>query len=473
MKNFLSGGRLLFDGAFGSYYFSLTGDEAPCELANLNRPDTVREIHRRYIEAGAQAIKTNTFGANTHALKSDFSTVRTVVENGFKLAKEESYGAFVFADIGPFMHETREETVSEYIGIADIFLDFGADCFLFETFPEYEIMEPVLGHIKKKNPEAFIIFSFAVSQDGYTRRGIFYKALIKAAAGDKNIDAVGLNCYCGPSHIKELFRGMPAVGKPASVMPNAGYPVLSGGRILYNDNASYFANKLFEISQCGAVILGGCCGTTPEHIKEASKLLKISGGELTIAAKTEERKASLSVNSFREKLKSGKKVIAVELSPPAGADAQPLIERARAAKDAGADLITFPDSPLSRARADSMMCAALVRREVSIDVLPHLSCRDRNTVGIKSILLAGKMENIGSVLALTGDPMGPVPDFTDRGVFSLHSINLISYIKSLNSEAFADDGYFIGAALNINAPNFEAELRRAQQKEKNGAEFFL
>ncbi len=467
--------RLLFDGAFGSYYYALTGDEAPCELANGNRPEMVREIHKRYIESGAQAIKTNTFAANTAALKSDFALVAGVLQKGYEIAREAAgNAALVFADIGPFRLDDDEKTVSEYLAIADVFLKLGAYHFLFETFPEFELMRPVLSHIKKNRPDAFLIFSFAASEDGYTRRGNHYKPLLRAAMEDENVDSAGLNCISGPSHILKLFRDLPERPACASVMPNAGYPTLSGGRILYNDNAAYFAEKLLEIAQSGAKILGGCCGTTPAHIAEAARLLNLPAAQRDGPPPAKEKKvAAPSKNIFREKLKAGEKVIAVELSPPLDTDVHTLIERAKAVRNAGADVITLPDSPLSRARADSVMCASIVKREAKIDVLPHLSCRDRNMIGIKSILLAGRMGNVGNVLALTGDPMVSTGESGDRGVFSLHSQNLISYIVNLNADVFGGNGYFIGGALNVNAPNFEAELRRACNKEKNGAEFFM
>ncbi|MCX7614817.1 MAG: bifunctional homocysteine S-methyltransferase/methylenetetrahydrofolate reductase [Clostridiales bacterium] len=467
--------HLLFDGAFGSYYYSQSCDDAPCELANIKSPDAVLDIHSRYIEAGAQAIKTNTFSANTVSLKTDFSLVQEVIRNGYNLAKKAAgERALVFADIGPFQLDNSEATQSEYLRIVDEFLSLGAVNFLFETFPEYEVLRPVLRHIRERRDDAFIILSFAASQDGYTRQGNYYKTLLDEAENEGLADSIGLNCICGPTHILQLYRELNNPSGCFSIMPNAGYPVLSGGRILYNNNAEYFAKKLAEIAKSGVKILGGCCGTTPEHIQLAAQLLKSTqiweDTQLPVPIKTAQ---TAKESEFQKKLNHGDKVFAVELAPPAGIDAETLVERAKAAKKAGADIITLPDSPLSRARADSMSCASIVKRGAGIDTIPHLACRDRNMIGLKSVLLAGKMQKIDNVLAITGDPMVHTGEAVDRGVFSLHSANLIAFIENLNKDVFNGNGYYVGAALNINAANFNAELNRAMKKEKNGAEFFM
>lgn len=467
--------RLLFDGAFGSYYHKLTGDLGPCELANLQAPDVVERIHREYLQAGAQAIKSNTFAANTSALQLPFEEIEKIIRAGYALAeKAAGTEAAVFADIGPISSEDGQKTREELVKIADVFLALGAQNFLFETFAGFDELVPTLENIKRKCPDAFVIVSFAASRDGYTKDGNYYQALIEQAEKSPQIDACGLNCVCGPAHICALNRVLKRGTKMRAVMPNAGYPTAIGGRMIYDDNADYFSERLLEIAGDGVKILGGCCGTTPEHIAKVYQRLK-NGQESETRNRvvTPGGQKKRKTNPFLEKIQQGKPVIAVEISPPSNVEIDRMLAGAKAVKEAGADLITVPDSPLSRARANSVMCAARLHRETGLPVMPHLACRDRNMVGLKSILLAGKMEGIDLVLAITGDPMEHKTDTCDRGVFSLHSINLLSYIHSLNEEVFQEDEYTTAGALNVNVPNFEAELRRAVKKQENGASLFL
>ena len=236
---------VLFDGAFGTYYSKKYHSEQPCELACIEYPERVLEIHQEYIEAGAMAIKTNTFAANTISLKKDFSSVREIITQAWKLANQAiaNQKVFVFADIGPIF--TEDDSIDELYQIADLFLSLGANYFLLETAQDDSVFR-LAGYIKQKHPDAFVITSFAVDQDGYTRKGIPLK---KLAAQSKNwdIDAFGLNCMCGPSHLLQIVSEL-TVSKPLSVMPNSGYPLSVNGRTLFIDNETYFADKMVQMS---------------------------------------------------------------------------------------------------------------------------------------------------------------------------------------------------------------------------------
>lgn len=486
----------VFDGAFGTYYYKKCRRSVQCESANLDDQETVYQIHREYVDAGVSAIKTNTFGANFICFP-DVTLRDSIIKNGYELARMavKDLDIPVFADIGYMdpdlvaeqqnasCRETTEQDAAEaveavkreYCSIAQKFLDLGAVNFIFETLADFENILDAVDLIKKRCSDAFIAVSFAVSEDGYSRKGLSYKTLLKQAMDHPMIDLCGLNCICGPSHLYQLLREIDVTRKPLCAMPNSGYPATINGRTVFQDNVRYFAGKLQELCNLGIFFLGGCCGTTPEHMKAAIDLLsipsRVSSGEKNAARQVE--LIPVRANLFRDKINAGKPVIAVEIDPPADADCTYLISAARKAKAAGADIITIADSPLARTRADSILLAAKVKREVGIDVLPHLSCRDRNHIGIKSVLLGASIENISNILVVTGDPVLQTDRNEMKGVFSYNSYQLISFIKSMNEEIFKHAPMQIGAALNVNSVMFRNELKRASKKIEKGAEIFL
>ncbi|HEY8444398.1 MAG TPA: bifunctional homocysteine S-methyltransferase/methylenetetrahydrofolate reductase [Clostridia bacterium] len=469
----------LFDGAFGTYYAKLTNKFEPCELANISDRQIVLKIHKEYIEAGVDAIKTNTFGANS-GLGLDFETVEKIIKSGYEIAQNAVKGTNVriFADIGPIPNKDKDKDIShEYIQIADVFLSLGAKDFLFETMPEYSVLKPVLKRIKKANPQSYIIVSFAADLDGYTKSGYYYQYLLDKAQKDGNIDAIGLNCLCGPTHILQLAEDyLPKASKPMSVMPNSGYPENIGSRVVYIDNANYFSKKLLTLRQYGIKILGGCCGTTPLHIQKSRLLLNEYKGEQTsISNNIEVREVQPPAvkNAFYEKLAQNSFPIAVELKAPSDTNYDYVILGAKSLKERGADMITIADSPLSRARADSFIIASKIKRETQVDVLPHLTCRDKNIISIKASLLGANIEGVNNVFVVTGDPIVATDRSSIKGVFDFNSIGLIKYINSLNQNVFLNNPFLIGAALNTNAANFDQELERAKKKIQAGAKYFL
>ena len=416
-------------------------------LTFLN-PDVVFKIHKQYIAAGAMAIKTNTFGANS-LLGLSFEEVEDLIRSGYEIALKatKSTDTLVFADIG-YINSDKDEVILEYTKIAQTFINLGAKYFLFETLTEYEVLKPAIKHIKQCVSDAYIMVSFAVTEDGYTKKGHYYKDIITEASKSDLIDVVGLNCICGPSHIYNLLKNFDISHINFTTMPNSGYPATIGGRTVYQDNAEYFSDKMIDIYKLGVNILGGCCGTTPEHIKQLITKIRSYKDEPLEISKTGESNETIKKiqeNKFKEKLLSGKKIIAVELDPPNSTNFEYIIEAAEKALYAGADIITLSDSPLARARADSIIISSKIKREVNVDVLPHLSCRDRNYIGIKSALLGANIEGINNILAITGDPVVETDRGTTKGVYNFNSFNLISYIKNLNTELFPASPFFIGA----------------------------
>jgi len=444
---------MFFDGAFGTYYIAKTNDYEPCERANLTNRNAVISIHKEYISIGVDAIKTNTF-----------ATIEDeIITQGYRLAKQAAATTKVkvYADIGP------KHNQAEYLKVINTFIELGAENFLFETLPSLDGLYPSLKAIKSRVENAHIIVSFAVSRDAFTQTGHSIKALFAQANNNVNIDAVGLNCICGPAHILELVRELGSQLKPLSVMPNSGYPSIINRRTIYNNNTEYFAKKILEIKQAGASVLGGCCGTTPEHIESAIKAIKAETKDCPIAQKA----AHISQASTSSQVKLVRKTIAVELDPPLNCDMDFILRSAEKLRNIGVDIITVADSPMSRARADSFLTASLIKREKNIEVLPHLTCRDRNFIAIKGALLGASFHNINQVLVVTGDPVMSAENYRNPGVFNFNSKELICYVKSLNSAVFGEKKFEIGGAINVNALRFGVELARCKEKIASGASF--
>lgn len=472
----LKRGTIVFDGAMGTYYSEKYGREPECcEFANIQYPDRVEGIHREYISAGCDAIITNTFGANTEGLDCGWDEITRIIERGWSIAQKAVSGTdvTVFADIGPIPHTENVDNTSEYIRIVDCFLMLGADHFIFETFSSPEGLGAVAQHIKSEKPNSIIICSFAVSPDGFTREGVSLARIQKLMCDDKNIDIFGVNCMCGPVHMVKLIKELLASDKPLIAMPNAGYPTLVGNRVYFENNSDYYAKGLVEIAACGANIIGGCCGTTPEHITKAHRLLnQKSGTSIAFSVPKQEAVIEIAENRFWSKIESGKKVFAVELDPPANSDIRAFMDGARALRDAGADAITIADCPISRARADSSMLASKLKRELDIDPIPHMTCRDRNIIATKALLLGLNIEGVNNVLVVTGDPVPSAERGTIKSVFNFNSVVLANYIRDLGEE-FNRGPFRVYGALNLNALNFDSQLNHAKEKLEHGVDAFL
>ncbi len=467
---------VLFDGAMGTYYGEKYNHTTEyCELANLKYPDRVEGIHREYIAAGCDAVKTNTFGANPDSLDCDKQTLLSLIEAGWQIAQRAVSGshAVVFADIGPIPHKKERDNGPLYRMIIDKFIELGAENFLFETFSSPNTLEPLAAYIKENAPAAKIICSFALSPDGFTREGISL-AQIKASMNlNKNVDAFGLNCVSGPNHMIRLVRELGNCQKPLIAMPNSGYPTTIGRRTFFENNAEYFAKELSQFPAAGAKIIGGCCGTTPEHLSMTSKALRTVASEhFNYTVTKPAAMIQPAENRLWQKLERGEQVIAVELDPPANSDIRAFISGASALKAAGADAITIADCPISRPRADSSLLAAKLKRELDIDPIPHMTCRDRNIIATKALLLGLNLEGVGNILAVTGDPVPTAQRGSIKSVFNFNSVVLISFIKQL-SEELCCGPFRVFGALNLNAVNFDIQLRHAKNKISAGADGFL
>ena len=468
---------LLFDGAMGTYYKAAPGVE--CEQANLTDPAGVLAVHREYLAAGADAVKTNTFSlprlAAAHAPGWE-----QLAQAGWQLAVQaaEETGAAVFADLGPAPDTEAVPAGQGYTAVAKQFAALGARNFLFETLSSDAGLLDAVGAIKAEAPDAFVLVSFAVLPDGYTREGMYCKDLARRMQESGIVDAVGLNCVSAPGAMRTLAKQLGGT-LPLSVMPNAGYPVVTRTQVKYQGRPEYFARELGRLAAEGTVqILGGCCGTTPAHIAALrAELDRLPVVEKTAPAEefsTVKEQTVENEDAFLRKLNAGEKVIAIELDSPRTADLTGYLERAKKLQAAGADLLTIADCPIAQARMDSSLVACRVHRELGLCTLPHMTCRDRNLNATKALLLGLYAEGVREVLAITGDPIPSAERDEVKSVYQFNSRKLAQYIVSLAGEGREMPGPMtVFGALNLNARNFDVELRRAVEKLENGMTGFL
>ena len=468
---------LLFDGGMGTYYKAKPGTE--CEQGNLLDPAGVRKVHREYLEAGAEAIKTNTFGLPRMAAARQ-PDWQALARAGWKLAAEAAVetGAAVFADLGPAPDTEAAPAGSIYTAVARCFVEQGAKNFLFETLSSDAGVLEAVQAVKAQVPDAFALVSFAVLPDGYTREGMYSKDLVRRMTESGIVDAVGFNCVSAPGAMRTLVQQLGSTALPLSVMPNAGYPVVTRTQVKYQGKPEYFAKELARIAAEGVRVLGGCCGTTPAHIAALRAALDslpaVEKAAPAVQVSTPEAPTVEKDDAFLRKLNAGKKVIAIELDSPKDADLTHYLAGAKRLQAAGADLLTIADCPIARARMDSSLVACRVHRELGLCTLPHMTCRDRNLNATKALLLGLYAEGVREVLAITGDPIPTAERDEVKNVYQFNSRKLAQYIVSLAGEGREmPSPMTVFGALNLNARNFEVELRRAGEKLENGMSGFL
>ena len=477
VRKLLTRRPLLFDGGMGTYYKTKPGQE--CEQANLTDPEGILAVHRAYLAAGADAIKTNTFSLPRLAAAQQPGWEQ-LADAGWQLAAKAAgeTGAAVFADLGPAPDTENLPAEQVYLAVAKRFALLGARNFLLETLSAENGVLEAIHALKQTVPEAFVLVSFAVLPDGYTREGRYCADLVRRMAQSGVVDAVGLNCVSAPGAMRALVQQLGDAGLPLSVMPNAGYPVVARAQVRYQGKPAYFARELSRLATEGVRILGGCCGTTPQHIAALRTALDALPETLPAAPAAKPAEAAKPVvemdDAFLRKLRAGQRVIAVELDSPKDADLTAYLEGARRLQAAGADLLTIADCPIARARMDSSLVACRVHRELGMNVLPHMTCRDRNLNATKALLLGLYAEGVREVLAITGDPIPTAERDEVKNVYQFNSRKLAQYIVSLAGEGREMPAPItVFGALNLNARNFEVELRRAAEKLENGMSGFL
>ena len=475
VRELLAQGVLLFDGATGTALCAQSGEGEAVERLCLTQPQRVLALHRAYLAAGCKAIKTNTFAAHVSLACENKDDQKTLIRAAYDLARRagDAYDAAVFADIGPAPTDA-DSAAACYIAMAEQYLNVGATCFLFETMQSGEGLAEAAAYIKASCPDAWIMVSFAADADGFTRAGEQASALALQMSACGAVDAIGLNCICGAYHIRQLLSTLDVGDKWMSAMPNAGYPHVEEGRTYYDSAPAYYAQQVMECVKAGARIVGGCCGTTPEHIRQIARLLgtpmppRVRMGDEKAAQPPEKGCRS----RILRRLEQGRRITLVELDPPRSADIGGFMEGARQLEQAGADAITIADCPIGRARMDSSLLACKLSRELGIEALPHMTCRDRNVNATKALLLGLSMENVHNVLAVTGDPIPTGDRGSVKSVYQFNSRVLAKFIRGLGESGEAEP-FFVCGGLNINAVRFDLELERAKEKMDCGVSAFL
>lgn len=484
IREYLKKSKLIADGSFGTYYSQKYKTVDIPEYANISAPQRISEIHTEYINSGAKLIRTNTFASNTYSLDCSIEQVKENIKAAYKIAKgaveQSGKEIFIAGNIGPVpavFQPDFEAVEEEYYQIAKTFIDEGADILCFETFTQSEHIMPAIKRIKEEcNP--FIIVQFCVNQYGYSEAGESAERLVSETAFSKCVDAVGLNCGVGPAHMQQILSRINLNNNCfATAMPNAGYPLLVRNRVKYADNPIYFASKVNDMALLGADIIGGCCGTTPDYIREVAKTVDLTPTVKSdeTSANNENEKPVIKKSFFRnaDGTIKDKKLIAVELAPPFGADDKKLLEAAHMLKGLGVDVLTFPDSPSGRTRIDSVLMAQKVKNVTGFEVMPHICCRDKNAIAMRSTFLGASINDINNFLIITGDPIPVMARQVVKSVFNFDSVGLMRIADEMNSEALKDSPLTYGGAINQSRRRIESEIKRVQKKMEAGAEFFL
>jgi len=493
---------VLADGAMGTMLYSRGIFINRCfDELNLSAPGLIKEIHQDYIKAGAEVIETNTFGGNRCRLQAFglSEKLRVINETGVRLAREAAgEKAFVAGSIGPLGTQIEPLGPMSFAEARAIFREqaaalvtAGADLLVIETFYELsELREAIFGAREAAGEEMVIIAQVTVNDDGTLRDGASPETLTRRL-NEWPADVVGVNCSAGPKVVLETIEKMVQhTTKPLSAMPNAGLPATVEGRNIYLCSPEYMAQYARRFMQAGVRVIGGCCGTTPEHIhllcSEVRSLQPVRRPEVVISEEDKPQVKRLpklpnaEKSQLGAKLTIGKFVAFVEILPPRGVDPSKEIAGARVCREHGIDCINVPDGPRASARLSAQVTCQLIQQQAGIEAVLHFCCRDRNILGIQSELLGAHMTGIRNLICITGDPprMGTYPDAT--AVFDVDSIGLTNIVNNLNqgldiggNPVGSQTALLIGVGANPGALNMAEELRRLAWKVDAGAEYVV
>lgn len=510
IQEYLRTTRLITDGAMGTYYEKKYGDSDPFpERANLTHPERIREIHLEYLRAGARMLRTNTFALSPvffpdekerlEGLRAGYAVAESAIRE-FRMESGCEDEIFIAADFGPVGEndeQSAQEILDDYRRMCDVFLDCGAQIFVFESQRDDKYLGALADYIKEKCPSAFVLVQFTFDRSGYTRAGLSVRRINERMAQTQMtaVDAYGYNCGVEAGHLLQLLEAQkPYCEKYLSALPNAGYPLTLRGKTIYTENERYFVDKSVEIAGMGVDIIGGCCGTTPRYIADLVQALTDvpraqkqieplasdapEGAHIAVQTDTQSCPAPAMHDGVAKRLflntdELDRKPVIVEMDPPFNGDVTKVCAGARLLADAGVDLLTLSDSPMARARMDAGALAARLIRETGMPVMPHITCRDRNIIGLRGTLLGDHMNGIRQLLVVTGDPVARDARGTISGVFDMNSIRLMEYVSHMNEELYAEDPLHMGGALNYHGANPDAIIRRMEKKIEAGCEYFL
>ena len=498
LRELIADGRThVFDGAMGTMLYGKGVFLNVCyDELNLRQPDLVKEIHREYVRAGAELIETNTFGANPrklaqYGLADDTERINRAAA---EVARAAAGGrAAVVGAIGPlgiriepFGETSVDEARADFARQAAGLLEGGVDGFILETFSDVDELRAAFEAVRARS-DLPIIAQMTIGTDGRTHYGT-EPAVFGPLLQQLGADVIGVNCSVGPHGVLEAVEQLAAaVTVPISAQPNAGLPREVGDRKIYMASPEYMGSYAKRMVEAGARFLGGCCGTTPDHIKAIAGFVQsVAPRFVSVTATVEQADRGVDPVPLTErsrygaKLACGEFITTVEIVPPKGVDPKPMFDQCRALKAAGVDAVNVPDGPRAQSRMGALLSGVMIEREVGLESVVHYCCRDRNLLGMLSDLLGAAAAGLRNLLLVTGDPpkMGPYPDAT--AVFDIDAIGLTNLVARLNrgldpghNSIGAPTRFVIGVGVNPAAPDLERELKRLHWKVEAGAEFAI
>jgi len=495
---------ILADGAMGSMLYNQGVFVNRCfDALNLENPSLVQGIHEAYVEAGVDLIETNTFGANAFRLAKYglIQEVDRINRAAVGIAREAAQGrVFVAGSIGPVGGEltgngrlTDAQVVEMFQNQAKALVEEGVDLLILETFSRSQEILLAIAALADIT-DLPLIAQMTSEQGDETVYGERIDEAVRRISEQPNVAVVGLNCSTGPSGMLASLECIrPVTDKPISVQPNAGMPKRVEQRTLYMSTPEYMAEYAKRFFEKGARIIGGCCGTTPDHIREIVRsvrgLDKAMGAAIdkavvhieTSKSETQLVGTALEMKSrLGRKLAQSEKVAMIEVTPPRGVDVGAIVEKARICAEQGVDAINIPDGPRASSRLSPLVTAVQIQQHVDIETVLHFCCRDRNLIGMQSDLLGASAMGLNNMLIITGDPpkLGEYPDAT--GVFDMDSVALTDVLRKLNCGMDIGGNLFspsvnmtIGVGANPVASDLEREIMRFKQKVEAGAEYAI
>ncbi|HLF27578.1 MAG TPA: bifunctional homocysteine S-methyltransferase/methylenetetrahydrofolate reductase [Anaerolineae bacterium] len=503
-------GPMLADGAMGTEIFARGISFDRCfDALNLSQPNLILDIHRRYVEAGAEVLETNTFGANAFRLGEHGLQAQVVEMNqsGVRLARmavdESRRKVYVAGSVGPLgvrlaplgrvQPAQARQAFREQIGALHW---AGIDLLIFETFSDLiEIREAILA-AREVAPDVPLVAQMTFTEDGRTPLGDSAEAVARALL-ELKVDVIGANCSVGPARLLPVVNLLAnhANGTPISVMPNAGWPQRVGPRIIYPATPDYFSDYTRRFLIAGATLIGGCCGTTPQHIGKmraaldeaiAQRVVDSSTPRVevvngSIEAEWSGREELHPPTRLQEKLARGEFVTAVEVDPPKGHNAGRILEAARELGRSGVDVINVADAPMARMRMSAWALAHLMQREADLETVLHFPTRGRNLIRVQGDLLAAHALGVRNLFVTMGDPpaVGDYPEAGDHhdivptGLLKMLKENFNTGRDHAGKSIGGPTGFFVGVALNFGAPDLEREIKLLRKKIACGADFAL
>jgi methionine synthase / methylenetetrahydrofolate reductase(NADPH) len=464
---------------------------------NVSQPELIRDLHHEYLQAGAEIIETNTFGANSYRLSrhSMENRVREINLAGVKLAKEaaKSFDVWVAGSVGPLgvriepLGKTSfDESRKAFREQIEALVEGGVDVLMLETFGSVEELHQAVLAARDVDPKIPVVAHVTIDEDGNCLDGSTPESFTPRIES-WGVDVLGCNCSVGPVAMLDVIERVRALTSlPLAAQPNAGMPRSVEGRNIYLCSPEYMASYARKFVAAGVRLVGGCCGTTPEHTRVMKSALRVNEARSKASPGKTSAEAALKASPvvpLAQRSKAGAKIAAgefltmVEIVPPKGTDIRKEIEGARFLKSVGVDAINIPDSPRASARMSNQALSLLMQQEVGIEAILHYTCRDRNVLSMQSDLLGAAALGIHNLICITGDPpkMGNYPDAT--AVFDVDAIGLVNIVHNLNrgldiggNPLGTGTSFVIGVGANPGLPNIDEEIKRFEYKVEAGAE---